>query len=167
MDTPQEQNKTRPFRQWDEEGSLSVKMHRDEDLPPLVNQHWPFDAVDTMLIWWGYSIAEPPDTWMDIDQKLWHHINVLYGLFENQRQGDPSPLDTIAEDDLKEGRAFFSSREQMDQLQREATAQETDNARWIATYTLNWLQVGLQLIATTWQTEAKPRNSISHEPSQD
>ena len=137
---------TRPFRLWDENGSLSVKMYNDAVGDTVDHLLWPTQAVESLLTCWGYTMEEG---WLEIDSALWHHISILYDFFDADLNGHPSPFKGQAALALGENRHSGVSDEELTRLVEESTAEEVDNSRWMADYTLKWLELGLRLLAAT------------------
>lgn len=162
MGTPKQPRGTKPFRQWDEEENLSVAMTRDLDSqPPTVSNKycgeiariWPIAAVDTLLTAWGYD-CEPPENWIEIDAVLWHHIDNLFSLFTQVERGGPWPFKTEAQYALQEydrgNRNTPTWRDaERSRLFDEQEREMLDNSRWLAEYTMRWLDAGLRLLEVT------------------
>ena len=156
MGTPEQPRGTKPFRQWDEKGNLSVGMNRDLDAhPPRVSMNsygelanlWPTATVDTLLTAWGYN-REPSKGWLEIDIVLWHHIDSLFSLFTEYKRGGPAPLKNqarLALDDYNSSKLNWSDKLRK-QLFNEKETEKVDNSRWMAEYTMKWLDAGLRLL---------------------
>lgn len=65
------------------------------------------------------------------------------------RAGEPSPLKTEAEDAYNENKDSNQSLKSLDSLLREVWNEQVDNARWMADFTLKWLELGLRLREAT------------------
>ena len=137
---------TLPFRQSDEKGYLSVKMDNDAVSNKVDHLLWPTQAVENLLTCWGYTMEEG---WLEIDSVLWHHISILYNFFDAYQNAHQSPLKSQAALTLKQNRHSGISGEELTRLVEESMAEEVDNSRWTADYTLKWLESGLRLLAAT------------------
>ena len=159
METPEQAQGTRPFRHWDEEGNFSVAMNQQLDNhPPTVSNDscgelaniWPTAAVDTLLTAWGYD-REVPEGWLAINTILWHHIDNLFSLFTEYERGGPAPLKHEARfalgdyDRANKDKPNWRSQER-DRLFDEQEIEKIDNGRWLAEYTLKWLDTGIRLL---------------------
>ena len=159
METPEQPRATRPFRQWDENGNFSVAIDRELDTSiggrdsgdsGEIAVLWPRAAVDTLLTAWGYD-CEAPEGWMEIDTILWHHIDSLYSLFIEYDRGGPAPFryeasSAVEEYDRANKDKPNSRSKERGQLLDQQENERLDNSRWLAEYTLKWLDAGLRLL---------------------
>jgi hypothetical protein len=160
METPEQSPANLPFRQWSEDGELSVKMDRESDSPSVSSDFcgqiaglWPLATVDTLLSSWGYD-CESPERWVEIDPILWHHIDTLFSLFTEVERGGPGPLKFRAQNASRDHAR--ANRENLNRMTSERNRlfdnqelEKMDNSRWLAEYTLKWLDSGLRLLEVT------------------
>ena len=160
METPEQSPANWPFRQWSEDGELSVKMDRESNSPSVssdfcgeIARLWPLATVDTLLSSWGYD-CESPEGWVEIDPILWHHIDTLFSLFTEVERGGPGPLKFEAQNAFQaHDRANRENPRRMNpernRLFNNQKMEKIDNSRWLAEYTLKWLDSGLRLLEVT------------------
>ena len=161
METPEQSPANRPFSQWSETGELSIKMDRESKSPSVnsdscgeIAQLWPMAAVNTLLSAWGYDGASQ-DKCVEIDPILWLHIETLFCLFIDIERGGPGPLkfeaQTAFEAHLRANRENSSHMMTLERnlLIDKQKIEKIDNSRWLAEYTLKWLDLGLRLLEVT------------------